>query len=105
MGSFSMAASRPRTSSVNSFSDTVRVEAQNRHSGSSMRRESQNVGEIKIQRDQAAPLGSADLKQVFIIGAGEPLLRDGLHLMAARDDQFRGAGTEVLVEFEFHAAL
>lgn len=41
----------------------------------------------------------------LVVCAGQPLLGDRLHIVTACDDQFRRAGTEVLIELEFHAAL
>ena len=79
--------------------------AQNRNARRSVRRTSENIRKIEVQRNQTAPLADADFVDRCIWYSVQVLLGNGLDIMAGLLKNRGSARAEVLVQLELHAAL
>lgn len=61
-----------------------------------------NVAEAEVERDQHALLAATDVHELGVGRAGQPLVGDGVALMAVGLEQVLGGGGDVLVELDPH---
>lgn len=73
-------------------------------SGGRLRRETQDVAEIQIQGDQAAPLQPTNLIDHFIGTALQLFITDSLDVVARIEEDLAGPNPEVLVKLDVHEA-
>lgn len=71
-------------------------------SGSIPRRKAQNVREIEVQRNEAAPFADTSLKNSRIAGSAQSLLRNGVDVMSITRQEVRPTRSKILIELQFH---
>jgi hypothetical protein len=70
-----------------------------------VRWETNHIGEIKIQRNQAAALPRAEREEIGIRATLEALITNRFDVVAQLVENPQGPAAEVLVELESHAAV
>jgi hypothetical protein len=75
------------------------------NAGASFRRESQRVGEIEVQTDQASLPGATRLEEPFIGGATEFFFGHRFNIMSRVSERILRSATQIPVEFELHGTI
>src|SRR5271157_1146546 len=68
-------------------------------------RKAQNIRKVEVQADQAASFADTYLENRLVSSAPKTFRPDGLNIMTGLIEKMNGSRTEILVQFELHAAL
>ncbi len=74
-------------------------------SGGLVRRESQNIGKVDVKSQKASVLAEQTSNRVSSLARLSSFLQDRLGVMTCFEKKVDCPGTQVLVQFPFHAAL
>ena len=72
--------------------------------GGAVRRETPDVREVKVERNQTASFRPADVEQPLVGTPAQPLGLNGDDIMTSDCEELPSSGSEVLIELELHLA-